>query len=106
MLAQVEDERRRIAVNLHDSLGQILLVIKNHALLAIQRPPDKQGLRQRLEEISRASSQAIDEVRQITHDLRPYQLDRLGLTRAIRASVSQVSADSSILFAIRVEEIV
>jgi len=105
VLAQVEDERRRIAVNLHDSLGQILLVIKNHALLAIQRPPDEQGLRQRLDEISRASSQAIDEVRQITHDLRPYQLDRLGLTRAIRASVSQVSADSSILFAIRVEEI-
>ena len=90
---------------MHDSLGQILLVIKNHALLAIQRPPDEQGLRQRLVEISGASSQAIEEVRQITHGLRPYQLDRLGLTQAIRASISRASANSPISFAIRVEDI-
>ena len=105
VLAQVEEERRRIAVNLHDSLGQILLVIKNHALLAIQRPPDEQGLRQRLDEISGASSQAIEEVRQITHGLRPYQLDRLGLSQAIRASVSRASTNISIVFASRVEDI-
>ena len=105
VLERLEDERRRIAVNLHDSLGQILLVIKNHALLAIQRPPDEQGLRQRLDEISGVTSQAIEEVRQITHGLRPYQLDRLGLTQAIRASVSQASANRSILFASRVEDI-
>ena len=105
VLAQVEEERRRIAVNLHDSLGQILLAIKNQALLAIQRPPDQQGMRERLDEISGASSQAIEEVRQITHGLRPYQLDRLGLTQAIRASVDRVSANSSILVASRVENI-
>ncbi len=105
VLERLEDERHRIAVNLHDSLGQMLLVIKNHALLAIQRPPDEQGLRQRLDEISGATSQAIEEVRQITHGLRPYQLDRLGLTQAIRASVNRASANSSISFATRVEEI-
>jgi len=105
VLAQVEEERRRIAVNLHDSLGQILLAIKNQALLAIQRPPDHRGMRERLDEISGASSQAIEEVRQITHGLRPYQLDRLGLTQAIRASVSQVSANCAILVASRVEDI-
>jgi signal transduction histidine kinase len=105
VLERLEDERRRIAANLHDSLGQILLVIKNHALLAIQRPPDEQGLRQRLDEISGASSQAIEEVRQITHGLRPYQLDRLGLTQAIRASISRASANSPISFATRVKDI-
>lgn len=105
VLERLEDERRRIAVNLHDSLGQILLAIKNHALLAIQRPPDEPGLRKRLDEISGATSQAIEEVRQITHGLRPYQLDRLGLTQAIRASVSRAAANSSILFATRVEHI-
>ncbi len=105
VLERLEDERRRIAVNLHDSLGQILLVIKNHALLAIQRPPNEPGLRQRLDQISDATSQAIEEVRQITHGLRPYQLDRLGLTQAIRASITRASADSSISFASRVEDI-
>ena len=91
VLERLEDERRRIAINLHDSLGQILLVIKNQALLAMQRPSDEKGLRQRLEEISGARSQAIEEVRQITHGLRPYQLDRLGLTQAIRALIGRAA---------------
>jgi len=105
VLEQLEDERRRIAVNLHDSLGQTLLAIKNQALLAIHRPPDDQGMRKRLDEISGVTSQAIEEVRQITHGLRPYQLDRLGLTQAIRASIEGVTAGGSILFAVRVENI-
>ena len=105
VLERLEDERRRIAVNLHDSLGQTLLVIKNHAILAIQRPPEESGLRQRLDEISGATSQALEEVRRITHGLRPYQLDRLGLSQAIRASVSRAAANCSILFASRVEDI-
>jgi signal transduction histidine kinase len=105
VLGRLEDERQRIAANLHDSLGQILLAIKNQALLAIQHPPDEQGLRRRLDEISGATSQAIEEVRQITHGLRPYQLDQLGLTQAIRASVTRASANSSIQFASRVEDV-
>lgn len=108
VLERLEDERRRIAVNLHDSLGQTLMVIKNHAMLAIQTPSEESGLQHRLDEISGATSQALEEVRQITHGLRPYQLDRLGLTQAIRASVDRASTASecnSILFATLVEDI-
>lgn len=105
VLARVEEERRRIASNLHDSLGQVLLAIKNHALMAMQSNPHENGLQDRLKEISITTSQAIDEVRQITHGLRPYQLDRLGLTQAIRASVNRASENGSILFASRVEDI-
>lgn len=105
VLEGVEDERRRIAVNLHDGLGQILLAIKNHALLAIQRPPEEEGLQQRLGDISATTTQAIDEVRRITRGLRPYQLDRLGLTQAVRAVVAGASENTRILFASRVEDI-
>lgn len=105
VLKRLEDERRRIAVNLHDSLGQILLLIKNHALLALQPAPDETGARQRLNEISTATSQAIEEVREITHGLRPYQLDRLGLTQAIRTSVQQAAVNNAISFACRVEDV-
>jgi signal transduction histidine kinase len=108
VLRRLEDERKRIAVNLHDSLGQTLMVIKNHAMLAIQGRSDPPALEERLTQISGATSQALDEVRQITHGLRPYQLDRLGLTQAIRASVNRVSEGSenrAILFAVRVEDI-
>lgn len=105
ILKRLEDERRRIAVNLHDSLGQILLLIKNHALLALQPAPDETGARQRLTEISTATSQAIEEVREITHGLRPYQLDRLGLTQAIRTSVQQAAVNNAISLACRVEDV-
>jgi signal transduction histidine kinase len=105
VLERLEDERRRIAVNLHDSLGQTLMVIKNHAILAIQRPPEEERSLSRLDEISDATSQAIEEVRRITHGLRPYQLDRLGLTQAIRAVVNGASEKNSILFACRIEDI-
>ncbi|HZL42901.1 MAG TPA: histidine kinase [Verrucomicrobiae bacterium] len=100
-----ESERRRIAGNLHDSLGQNLLVIKNQARLGLQPAADESLLRQRLDAISGVASQAIEEIRQITHDLRPYQLDRLGLTLAIRAAISRVSENSPVLFASHVDNI-
>ena len=105
ILKSLENERRRIAANLHDSLGQILLAIKNQTLLTLQRAPEEAALRQRLNEISGTTSQAIEEVRQITHGLRPYQLDRIGLTQAIRAIVSSAPAGGPISFASRVEDI-
>jgi signal transduction histidine kinase len=105
ILQSQESERRRIAANLHDSLGQSLLVIKNQARLAEQSVSDNGMVQQRLDEISNITSQAIEEVRQITHDLRPYQLDRLGLTQAIRAVIQRVSENSTILFASHVDDI-
>jgi signal transduction histidine kinase len=100
-----ERERHRIAANLHDSLGQNLLVIKNQARLAMQPVVNESVLLQRLNEISGMASQAIEEVRQITHDLRPYQLDRLGLTQAIRGILRRVSENCPIVFANHVDEI-
>jgi signal transduction histidine kinase len=105
VLERLEEERRRIAANLHDSLGQTLLVIKNHTMLALRNPVEVKGEHQRLDEISSATSQAIEEIRRITHGLRPYQLDRLGLSQAIRASVNQAAQNCSIQFASLVEEI-
>jgi signal transduction histidine kinase len=98
ILESQESERHRIAANLHDSLGQNLLVIKNQARLAMQ-PAEETVLRHRLDEISECASEAISEVREITYALRPYQLDRLGLTQTIRATVNRAAENSSILFA-------
>src|SRR6185369_2091484 len=105
ILQSQEEERRRIAVNLHDTLGQNLLFIKNQSKLAMQLPANESVIRHRLSEISEVTINAIEEVRQITRNLRPYQLDRLGLTHAIRAIIKQVSENSSILFASHVDEI-
>jgi len=104
ILESQESERHRIAANLHDSLGQNLLVIKNQVRLAMQ-PTEEVVLRHRLDEISECASEAIAEVREITYALRPYQLDRLGLTQTIRATVNRAAENSSILFASHADDV-
>jgi signal transduction histidine kinase/ligand-binding sensor domain-containing protein len=97
-----ERERKRIAAELHDSLGQNLLIIKNRALLALHT---KNGTENQLNEISEMTSQAIDEVREISYNLRPYQLDRLGLTSAVEALAEKVAAASGINFKIEIDNV-
>ncbi len=94
LIASQEAERQRIAAELHDQLGQNLLIIKNYALLGLDGPNGDGPAAERFDEISTTASQALDEVRAIAHNLRPYQLDRLGLTRALE-SIVQTAADSS-----------
>jgi signal transduction histidine kinase/ligand-binding sensor domain-containing protein len=91
-----EGERNRIASELHDSLGQHLLVIKNWTMLALGSIKNGDPSRECLNEISTAAQEAIEEVRGIAYNLRPYQLEKLGLTTAIQDLVNQVSASSGI----------
>ncbi|MEW6160118.1 MAG: two-component regulator propeller domain-containing protein [Verrucomicrobiota bacterium] len=91
LIQSQEQERKRIAAELHDSLGQNLLIIKNRAIMGLNHSAPPQNAPQQLEEISRVASQTLDEVREISHNLRPYQLDRLGLTKALHALVTKVA---------------
>jgi signal transduction histidine kinase len=72
-------ERKRRAAELHDGLGPHLIVVKNFALLALNGGTDNDQ-RARIAGIAESASEAIREVREIAQNLRPYQLDRLGLT--------------------------
>jgi signal transduction histidine kinase len=96
LLEYQEAERKRIASELHDGIGQTLAVIHNRALLGLREQGGPATMRQ-MEEITAAAGQAIDEVRKVAYGLRPYQLDRLGLTRALHALVEGTAASSGIL---------
>lgn len=98
-----ELERKRIAAELHDSLGQNLLVIKNYALMGLNAVTGDNPLREHLDEISEAASQSLAEVREISHNLRPYQLERLGLTNTLTFMLRQVANASDIAFTSEVE---
>jgi signal transduction histidine kinase/streptogramin lyase len=93
LIQSQEQERKRIAAELHDSLGQNLLVIKNRASMG-KNPGASTG--QELDEIARLAAQSLEEVREISHNLRPYQLDRLGLTRALHGLVKKVGASANL----------
>lgn len=91
LIQSQEAERKRIASELHDGLGQSLVVIKNRALLGLNKRGDQERVAKELGSISESASQAIDEVREITNNLRPQLLDRLGLTRAIQAMLKKTA---------------
>jgi len=96
LIASQEKERHRIATELHDSLGQNLLVIKNRAYLGLKAGETGPAMQTQLQEISEASAQAIAEVRSIARALRPYQLERLGLPLALKALTDQLAATTSL----------
>lgn len=97
-----ESERERIAAELHDGLGQSLLVIKNHSILGEMFTNGANKSHDQFQNISEAATQAIEEVRQITYNLRPYHLNRLGLTQALEAMIEMVAASTSITFETRI----
>ena len=103
LIQSQEAERKRIAAELHDGLGQNLLVIKNRALFGLLQPGDAPRAAEQLTDISTTVSQAIDEVRQIASNLHPYQLDRLGLTKALTAVVYKVGAAAQLDIACSVD---
>jgi signal transduction histidine kinase/ligand-binding sensor domain-containing protein len=100
-----EQERKRIAAELHDSLGQNLLVIKNYALMGLNTASSENPTREHLTEISDAATLSIEEVRQIAHNLRPYQLERLGLTNTLQTMLRQIANASDIGFTFEVDQI-
>ncbi len=102
LIESQENERKRIAAELHDGLGQSLLVIKNRALVGGMSPEDAGMSKEQFEEISLTASQAIDEARRIAYDLRPYHLDRLGLAQSLEAMIERVAASTPIQFTINV----
>jgi signal transduction histidine kinase/streptogramin lyase len=103
-----ENERKRIAAELHDSIGQRLVVVKNLAMLFLRRQGQDDaagGKFAAIEEISSEAGLAIAETREISYNLRPFQLDRLGLTKAVEALVRTASAASQTHFTTELETI-
>lgn len=84
LLRAQEDERRRIARELHDEAGQ--------ALTAVKIELDLDGHRDAGEKVGRALAQ----VRDLSNLLRPSALDDLGLSAALRALAADVSEHSRI----------
>jgi signal transduction histidine kinase/ligand-binding sensor domain-containing protein len=102
LLESQERERQRIAAELHDGLGQELLIIKNWAVLGLKNGTDP---KKQFDEISETASAAIDEVREIAYNLRPFHLDELGLTKAVESMLERFSKASEIDFTWEIDPI-
>tara|TARA_B100000315_G_scaffold186281_1_gene175621 strand:+ start:8967 stop:11330 length:2364 start_codon:yes stop_codon:yes gene_type:complete len=91
-----ENERKRIAAELHDSLGQDLLVIKNEIKRYLKTISEDNRNSEILEFASSIVTQTLKEIKEIAYNLRPPQLDKLGLKDAILSQVKRVLNTSEI----------
>ncbi|QPH53823.1 cache domain-containing protein [Pontivivens ytuae] len=79
-----EEERARVARELHDSISQILVGIRYGLELALRRIDGGGAVKPTLEKAGDQLNLAIHEVRRISRDLRPAALDDLGLSPALK----------------------
>ncbi|MBY0308090.1 MAG: sensor histidine kinase [Phycisphaerales bacterium] len=82
LLSAQEDERARIALDLHDELGQQLTAVLIGAR-AVRDATTLQAARERSEAVTAAAGSALESVRAISRGLRPPALNDLGLRPAL-----------------------
>lgn len=93
-LAAQEGERKRVAQELHDEVGQMLTaVVLQLNGLATRVAPDLRPELLRAQDEARAS---LDEVRRVARQLRPEALDHLGLVSALTALTSRFTEQTRI----------
>ncbi len=79
-----EEVRRRVSRELHDGINQLLVSVKYRLETALNRiPVAEEGARESLSKGTEVLNRAIQEVRRISHDLRPSVLDDIGLMPAL-----------------------
>ncbi|WP_293012324.1 ATP-binding protein [Mongoliibacter sp.] len=93
LLIYQEEERKRISKDLHDGLGQSLLLIKNK--VAMSTDASASGL----------LDSAIEELRGISRSLHPFQLEELGLTRAIKNTLENLDGETDIFISSEIDEV-
>ncbi len=86
MTAQ-DEERRRVARELHDSLGQDLTAAKMMLGALIQPQQSTVAKEQAIKEANAMMDHAIQQVRTMSHILHPPLLDEMGLLSALRRHV-------------------
>ena len=80
-----EEERERIARELHDETGQLLTALMvNVELLRTESEFQSAGFQEQLEEISSILSKTMEDIHNLSLDLHPKMLNELGLVPAIR----------------------
>ena len=77
-----EEEKARIARELHDELGQLLTALKMDLSWLRGRPTADAEATGKMEEMGRLLDQTVNSTRRISADLRPLMLDDLGLADA------------------------
>ncbi len=91
-----EEERTRLARELHDDTIQAVIALKQRAGLA-QKSVKDQGARQSLKELETLAEQTIENLRRLTRALRPIYLEDLGLVTALEMLARETSQNHQLV---------
>jgi signal transduction histidine kinase/ligand-binding sensor domain-containing protein len=80
LMLSLEQERKRIATALHDTVGNQMLLVKRLVKRLAQKPDAA-----KIEEVNELIDTSILEIRSISHNLHPHLLDTIGLSKSIAA---------------------
>ncbi|RAW00068.1 sensor histidine kinase [Pseudochryseolinea flava] len=97
-----EEERKRLAMDIHDGIGQMLTSLKFH-IESINATGDPTAVQQKLTEIQHLIAQVIKEVRRVTFNLKPTVLGDYGLQAALNVFVKEIGKLTEIKLAYQTE---
>ncbi|MCB0456554.1 MAG: triple tyrosine motif-containing protein [Flavobacteriaceae bacterium] len=92
LLKAQEDERKRISKELHDGIGQDLLLIKN-------------SLAMNATKTTSLVDKTIEDIRSLSRNLHPAELEKFGLTKALKSMVEQVAEVTDLFITEEIENI-
>lgn len=93
LLVSQEQERMRISKDLHDGVGQQLLLLKNKLIASGDDSAKKMV------------DTTLDEVRNISRDLHPFALQELGITKAIEHTLTQIDENTTLFISSEIDNI-
>ncbi len=103
LISTLENERKRLSAEFHDSIGQNLLVIRNRILLMLKQTQTS-GQKEKLDGLAAITSETLDEIRAISQNLRPTTLDTIGLTASLGNMIERLKRSTEIYFDFNCEQ--
>jgi len=105
LIEQQEAERKRIANEIHDGIGQEIVALNNQAELALTDKHPERASADFLQMFVRIVPELLQDLRRISKNLRPVHLERLGLTETMRDMVRQAEKSSRIKIIAEIDNI-
>jgi two-component system sensor histidine kinase UhpB len=105
VLTAQEKERKRISRELHDELGQALMLLKLNLRAADRQLPEASEVKAEIRGMSLYLDEVIDKVRRLSRDLSPAILEDLGLLPALHYLIDEFSKHYQITHAFDLQEL-
>jgi PAS domain S-box-containing protein len=102
----LEEERKRISRELHDELGQLLTILKfDLSWLKLEGIQSDANIFARIDAMMESVNEALASVKRISKEIRPPQLEALGLIGAIQWDLDQVEKKTGLKGIVSVEPV-